>query len=422
MKNKFISGFLIAILFLLIGCSNSLKSNNKEIIVIDEETNGTREDKSKLEIKVLYKIKVDNSLDEHKNQIKINFINENIFEITFEHQYKGEEGEFPKNEIVKVRMGKIEKATDSSGLNNITWRDLEVEGYLLKELSGTGTSYKIIKDNKVYNLSKDGELIELKAYENVSEEVLKSVHYYHNLYNDDANILYLDSMTKLAVIDIENNKVINSEDKGFEEMNMKYNIFAIEDNLTFVWYLDIIKDKDQESELKIGFIKDNKFQDIFENKNLFIGNQKLTEIVYGYAGENKVLLKDNKILFSGIISDVNGIWHYDIDTQELALQMELEDNLISYIFLSNNKETINISTTIIDKEDVNGNIKNSEYLGNLNEDFKITELNNVTYNANGANSKDFLGFYEDSSKLYYQSNLKNGEENIQVYEVYEIVK
>lgn len=411
MKNKIVLGSLIAVLIIFVGCK-SVVDNNKSITIIDEVK---IENKNNIETKLLYKIPVENGLNKEKTEIKVNFINENIFEITFKPQYGDKEEEAIKKEIVKVRMGKFEEAKDSNNLNNITWEDLNIEGYLLEE-AGSGTSYKIIKDNKVYNLNKNGRLKELKAYRSVGEKALKGSGYYHNLYNDDVNILYSDIINKTSIIDVKHKKVI--EDESFEEMKDKYNVFALEDDITYLWTLEDIEDSKYDQGLKIGYIKENKFQDIFEKDNLVIKNQKLTFPLYGYLGENKVLLNKNKILFSGVINDINGIWHYDMKTKELSLQMKLKDFVVSYMFLSNNKEVINISTTIIDEYET---LRSSSYIGELDKDLKITEINNFIYEVHGIENKHFLDFYEDSKKIYYTSILGNEKENIEVYEVYEII-
>lgn len=413
MKNKIVLGSFISIFLIFSGCKNTVELNNssKEITIIDEVS---IEDKNNIETKLLYRIPVNSGLNKEKTEIKVNFINENIFEITFKPQYGEKKEEAIKKEILKVRMGKIKDAIDDNNLNNITWKDLDIKGYLLEE-AGLGTSYKIIEDNKVYNLNKNGKLKEIKAYRNVGEKALKGSGYYHNLYNDDVNILYSDIITKTSIIDVKNKKVI--EDEVFEEMNVRYNIFAIED-LTYVWALEDIEDSQYNQKLKIGYIKDNKFHDIFEKDNIVIKNQKLTFPLYGYIGENKVLLNEDKILFSGVVNDINGIWNYDTKNKKLSLQMKLKDFVVSYMFLSNNKRVINISTTIIDEEET---MRSSSYIGRLDKDFKITELKNFIYEAHGSDNKHFLGFYDDSKKAYYRSTLGNETENIEVYEVYEII-
>lgn len=415
---KFILLSLIFISFSSVGCRNVYETNNKEVIIIDEVANETSVDEDKIETKLIYKIPIEISL--RGEEMQDFFVNKNIFEISSNFNYELKSGEQPMKKINKVRMGKVDEAKDSTGLNNITWEDIDIEGYLLSE-AATGNGYKIIKDNKIYNLGEEGELIEIKSYEGISEGNLNNAQYYHNLYNDETNILFLNPQTKLATIDLKNNKVKNANE-NLEEFNIKYNIFKVEDDKTYVWYLDEIKDK--EYELKIGYIKDNNFYNIFDEKNLFIQNQRLTEIVYGYAGENKVLFKDNKILFSGIINGTNGIWNYDINSKELSLQMELEENMVSYMYLNKNKDFINISTTVIDDEDESKPMKYSQYIGKVNEDFKITGLNNITYNAIGGLSKHFVGFY-DANKIIYSSNLEepvySEETYLSSYEIYEIV-
>lgn len=424
MINKRILGGLIFILLIFVGCkttidpnpntntnTNTTTNSNNPITIIDEVK---IEDENNIETKLLYRVAVNNGLNEETKEIKVTFINENIFEIAYKPQYGDNEEEGIKKEIVKVRMGKVKETKDSNNLNNITWKDLSVKGYLLEE-AASGTSYKIIKGNKVYNLNKNGRLKEIKAYRNVEEKDLKASSYYKNLYNDEINILYSDLITKLAIIDVKNKKVI--EDEFLKENNDQYNIFAIED-LIYIWTLETIEDPKYDEKMKIGYIKDNNFQDIFDKDNLIIKNQKLTFPLYGYVGENKVLLSGNKILFSGVVNDINGIWHYNLETKELSLQIKLKDFEVSYMFLSADKEMINISTTIIDEDET---LKSSSYIGRLNEDFKVTELKNFVEEEHGIGNKHFLGFYEDSKKVYYKSILGNEAKNMEIYEVYEIL-
>ena len=123
MINKRILGSILSVSIMFVGCKNTVdpNNNNNPITIIDEVR---IEDENNIETKLLYRVPVNNGLNEETKEIKVTFINENIFEITYKPQYVDNEETTIRKEVVKVRMGKIEETKDSNNLNNIDWKDL----------------------------------------------------------------------------------------------------------------------------------------------------------------------------------------------------------------------------------------------------------------------------------------------------------
>lgn len=408
MKIKFIIGSLIALSIFSMGCSSNISYRDKDVIVIDYETKETSQENNKLELNLLYKTSVEISYDAQSEESTSYFIKNNIFEFTIKPVYQTYAHDLKSTEIVKARMGKVDGTVDEDGFSNVIWEDLDVTGDLLGERFGS-EEFRIRSNDKIYNLNEDGELIKVKAYENIEKNLLNEMMLYKKIYNENKEVVYLQGFINIGVIDEDNDNYLeikNSEDfEGISENG--FEIFGVEEDEIYL-YSQKLKGHDK-LELLLGYMKNNKFYKVFENENLTIVNQSSINLY-----NNQAILNNKKILFSGIVEGVNGIWNYDLESKRLSLQMELEQNVISSLYISPNKEKI-IIATLTEGEEV---VKVSDYIANINQNLEIKDISSVVYNMKSYEGKYFSGFSKDGKKIYYKSS--NYEGNEIVYEVYEI--
>ena len=154
MKKKYLALLIVIVISMMpIGCK---KENSKDVVLATEKVvidDNTKEKKNEdFQIKMVGAI---DSLD-YEMIYSMLFVNENIIQLNYQ---------YPNNIINEVRVGKL----DSN--NNIEWSNKNTNWKLYENFTYNRINpIKVKKDNKVYTVDKEGELVELICYTKLIEE------------------------------------------------------------------------------------------------------------------------------------------------------------------------------------------------------------------------------------------------------------
>lgn len=411
MKRKFILATLLAISIFSIGCESSITLKNKDIIVIDENTSETIQEKGNLELNLVYKGYSDKNVSDEVDEYDYYHIIDNaLFKFRLLPERVTSGSNYFKHKIVNIEMKNLNLSKDEEDLNS-GWTTLNIGGDLFQGGMGASRNIRIRTNNKIYKLLSSGELKEIEDY----REIYKSIEYlpfYEEVYNGNLDTFPIEDFYNLGIIDEETNRYFEIENtREFEELGESgAKVFEVDGDKIYL-YSKIDKD-DSESQLIIGYIENNKFYNLFKEENFTIMNPGGINLL-----NDSIIMKENKLLFFGKINEDTGMWHYDLETKKLSLQIEFEENIKDYaMYISPTNKNLVIVTS---KEENKGEeYKLTEYIGSLEENIKIKEVTNTQYNVNSGSFKTFKGFSEDGKNIYYDYYDEDSQKIF--FEIYEI--
>ena len=422
MKRKFIVGILMALSIFSIGCESLETSRDKEVIVIEENVVQTNNNKDKIGVNLISKVEISRETKEDREDENGNYKNYHFRNSLIESIYN--ENYSSGLEIEKMRFGRVKTEKDSEGFNIIEWKDLEVTGRLVNEW--LSDDFRIVNDDKVYKLTEDGILKEIEGYRKVPKGKFNLMTQYRKSSNYESDILYFVDTSSLGIVDIKTNNYLEINDSEDYNQISKYrhNVISLDKDKVYLEY--ITKSEDGKSILNIGYIQNNKFYNIFENENFNIEsyyNDHLIEDMGGFIiSVNETIIQNNKVLFAGIVNDVNGLWNYDMETKKLNLEMEFERNLKVSIHYNPNKENIILETNI---EKANENeIEFADYIVKINKNLEIEQMGTIftakeEINEDGLymSRKVFMAFSDEGNRVYYWTNIEEDRYCIEVYDI-----
>lgn len=431
MERRFILGILIFLSILVIGCNKVENGINKEIIIIDEVANETVNKEKDLEISLLYR--VENKSEEKDDNILVSYevIEDKVYEFKTKVKRMKMQSGIEGYEIISIKVANLEEVS-STGLNSnklkeisissLNFKDLNIEGELL-----AGANRIMIRNERmIYYLNDEDELKEISEYQNLDRKTIDKLLYQESIRNKDINVIdinYLravgdgikyegdfDSVEKV-LIDYKNNRYLELKkiyvDEEFERSG--YKILDWIDNRV---YISTVRQKAHEISLVLGYIENNIFYEIFEDKGIKIIEPNIN---YNYAYGNKVQIIENKIIFAGIIDEVNGIWTYNMEDKNLSLQIEFERNMTTSFYLNEDNNFIYIDS---DKFENSLLSNTSNVIGKVDKDLKITETISLFNNkADNEESRYLKGISKSGDRVYFNFNV----ESKNYFEVYEIM-
>lgn len=372
MKNKKLSILLITLTTsIMIGCSNKISMEDKVIdsVVIDEDAKDTAYQNNDIEINKVLETEGFN-IDEKNESMIIK--NDRIIKIESYHNEEFIETQYPKLFIENLEVGDI-----TNEINNekkvIYWSNKDVNGQLIVDYMGYGNNFRVLKDNKVYILDYNYELKEIKAYENLLEEIDGDLNRFQASENGKLDLYIYENgigIDKLEIIDIQNDnyyKITCDEVKNLT--NKSIELLDIIDNKIYISinYKINSSNGDIKYVSEIGYFHNNKYYEVIKSNN------NINVYIQG-----STLINNNVILFSGIVQDRNGIWKYDMDKEELSLESEIEDGFISEFSINKEKNKILIRSIY-----ANNNHKDKLSIGRINEKSEIYNLKNIiSYESN----------------------------------------
>ena len=393
----------------MIGCSSSISSEDKVIdsVVIDEDAKETANSNNVININ---KIAITENLIDKNGVISRDV--ERLIEIQYTEDFGEGEGtiyqsQFPKLYISSLSIGTITDEIQDNR-NIVYWENKDIDGRLLIEYMGSGETFKILKDNKVYMVDNNYNLKEITAYKKLIEETNGDINRFEQSYDGNLDIYYMDNNNdKIGIIDTLNDKYyeINKRKLGNIE-NYRLNILMAEKDKIYVSLIDTAN----EAASILGYIENNKLITFFDRKSTI--KVKITgDVVYS----------TNNILFSGAVEDDYGIWNYNIESKKLEKQLELKYNS-SYFKVSKDKSFIIITNTN-SYEDFNIS------LARINDKLETSNFQELTNSIlpNVSNDKWFTisGWSNKSDKFYVKyvdSKIVDGGQKIEdiYYEIYEV--
>ncbi|WP_288221430.1 hypothetical protein [uncultured Clostridium sp.] len=406
---KIFIGLIIITLSTAIGCSNSIFKEDKVIdsIIIDDDANETANSNNIL--KVTKVLKTEN-LSGNKNGALIRN-DDRLIEINYHSEREGEEeaiysSQFPKIYIDSLYIGNITDVLDNDR-NIINWDNKEISGQLLVDYMGASENFRILKDNKVYILDEDCSLKELTAYKKLIEDTKGNLNRFQISDDGKLDIYFFDEgsgIEKISIID-------TVKDKYYELTGSIIDI--IKNNFKSVLMIDgekIYILLENGSSTTIGYIEDNKFNVILDDKS---------GIDFWVRGG--IIYSNNKILFSGFVEEKYGVWRYDIDTKELTKEIEL-DYLYSFFKLNKEKDLVLIENSGPQDEKSIG-------IARINDNLEISNFQDFTNSmVVDDNYKEYMsikGWSNKENKFYVQYiNSKTIDGAITIddiyYEIYEV--
>ena len=415
MKRKFILGILMALSISIVGCDKVENEVNKEVIVIDDDTKETIEKNKSLALNLKFQGYI-----EKNNEVVIKsedeyeyyyFLEDSLFRFTLKLDRKPM-AQFGIQNIVKAEMRKINLNSRNEDLSKGEWKELDISGNIMPG-GLISRTFKIRKDNKVYDLLADGSLKELEAYNGIYDYI-KDHPFSQEVYNTNLNSFDLSELNKKIIINEKTDEYFEIEDVNSIK-NIPDNHFIIFDASEDRIYAYSLKDRENKNELIIGYIENNEFYNLFENEEFTIINQA------GFNLNNTVVIKNkNSIVFAGTIDSVNGIWNYNLENKKITLQMEIEKGFETAEILMPNEENLiitnykrDLTNSSVSDEEKEENIIYS--LAKVNENLEIEEILDITEIYKSINLDNFS---EDGKEVYL--SYFDEEENKMIYEIYEI--
>ena len=221
----------------MIGCSSSISSEDKVIdsVVIDEDAKETANSNNVININ---KIAITENLIDKNGVISRDV--ERLIEIQYTEDFGEGEGtiyqsQFPKLYISSLSIGTITDEIQDNR-NIVYWENKDIDGRLLIEYMGSGETFKILKDNKVYMVDNNYNLKEITAYKKLIEETNGDINRFEQSYDGNLDIYYMDNNNdKIGIIDTLNDKYyeINKRKLGNIE-NYRLNILMAEKDKIYV--------------------------------------------------------------------------------------------------------------------------------------------------------------------------------------------
>ena len=412
MKKKWLVGIILATSVMLYGCNATNMS--QEVIVIDNEAIETIGKNKSLALNLKFQgyIEKENEGSNSEEYEFYYFLEDSLFRFILKLDRKPM-AQFGIQNIVKAEMRKINVSSRNEDLTSGEWKEIDITGNIMPG-GLTSKTFKIRKDNKVYDLLADGSLKELEVYNEIYSYI-EDLPFSEGINNSNLSTFYLDGFNKQAIINEETNEYFEIEDINSIE-NLPDTYFKIFHANKDRIYIYTLKDREKTNELIIGYIENNKFYNLFENENFTIINQAEFNLNYD------VVIKDeDSILFAGIIDNVNGIWNYNLDTKKITLQMEIEKGFgTGEMIISPNKESLIITNYRMNLNNSSisdtGKDENKIYsLAKLDENLEIKEILDIT---DKYKEIYFDKFSEDGKKIYLR--YFDEESNRMIYEIYEI--
>lgn len=412
MRKKLIILMMVITSLAFIGCDVKENNNSSGIIIIDENAKETSANKESIDIKLFAKIRGANDfygVDFTKFETLI--IKDKLFKPTVKIVYENEENQQPVHKIISLRVGEITNEKDDENFNIVKWEDKIIEGNLIQgELSSD--DLKIYSEGAVYKVNEDMSLKEIKAYENIKSEYL---NYSGNV--NSGRVDLLSDYTEIKLVDAEKDAYYEIEniDKLIDLELYSYSVLGLEDGKIYLALIEKNPNGDAYGDrfLKLAYIENNKLVELFDKNDLEVKLQNKNDLI-----SNQVIIKNNKILFSGIIDKVNGIWNYDVITKKLTLEMEIKEDSNSFIYLSPDDKKI-----VIRNNEVSDNEDYSIYVANTNENLELNNITNIVSGDNKQDIKVFDGFSEDSNRInlecytFRESDKVNSENYFEIYEI-----
>lgn len=420
MKRKFILGILMVLSIFSIGCENLKNSADKEVIVIEENIVEIDSKQDKIGVNLVSRVEISRKTKEESEDENGNYKNYHFRNSLIKSIYNT--SPFSAPEISDMKFGRVKTEKDSEGFNVIEWKDLDVEGKLVDEM--LSQDFRIVNDDKVYKLTEDGILKEIEAYRNVPKEKLDYLSQYSKSFNDESEILYFD-MTSLGIVDVKTNNYLEINDSEDYNQITKYrqNIISLDEDKIYLEY--ITKSEDEKSILNIGYIQNNEFYNIFENENFNIESyydDYVTEEVGLRIGVNQTIIQNNRVLFAGVVNDINGLWNYDMESKKLNLEMEFEKDRKIFINYNPNKENIILETNM-DKTEEN-EVEFADYIVRINENLQIEQMvtiftakEEISEDGLYMNRKAFMDFSDEGNKVYYWTNIEKDRYCVEIYDI-----
>lgn len=398
-KKKLLIGLMIIISSIIIGCTSKISNEDKVIdsVVIDEESKETANSNKKINIT---RIATTEDMKENETTLILR-ANEKLLEVEYSKEWEKDELsglELENKYINSLSMGSI---TDEIKNNkNIVSREkIEIGGQLLSDYMLIGENFSVLKNNKVYMLDNNYELMEITAYKKLMEETNIDITKFIKSYDENLNV-YNISNNRIGIVDTLNDKYyeINrlSIDGG---ENKQINILTVHDDKVYVLL-------EEGTSTTIGYIEDNKFNTILDKKSGID--------IWVQGG---IIFSNNKILISGFLDENYGVWRYDVDKKEITKAMEVK-YLYSLFKINKGKNMIIIENLGI------GNEKNIS-IARINDDLEISDIQDITKeilsDENYNDGKSIKGWSNNGNKFYVKTKkVDNGEKLDDVYyEVYE---
>lgn len=421
MKRKILVGILIAVFLMPTGCSNNKSKEDgvNDSIVIDDNTKETINSKSEIKVSLISKIRIETYIDGKKEIGVNNQTRTSINGKIIDYIYSLDPGENPviqfrKGYLNSLKIGIITSDKDEeSNFNIVNWEERNIEGQILSEYMN-GEEIRIVKDKKVYKLDNNGELKEIKAYEKLVKENGDNLNRFESHGNGNLDLHYVgdENNLKIAIVDIEEDKYYEFNKKDIEILKDKtLKVLTIEENKIYIGL-----GNQEENTFTIGYIENNKFYDLFskeeETDKSILGEQFFNNFLLSF--ENRILLSGDRILFSGSVEGINGIWNYDIKNKKLIKVIELNEEKYLSFYLSKDKSKVFI-------KDFGENSKTNNFsIANINENLEISNLTNIYSWQDQVGFKMFRGWSEDSKEFYLSSFDVSDSISSDYYEVYRI--
>lgn len=399
----------------IFGCSNSIETKEDKVldtIIVDEDTKSTTADNSELKIIMTAKTEGINV-----NGMASGFgIHCNGKIIYYTHSLENKEDtevQFPKLTLDTLEIGKISDEKDSeTGLNKINWEKKNESGRLLSPYM-TYEIPRLLKDNKVYKFNTSGELEEITAYEPLVKKLGENLNRFEDSYLNGQIDLYWVGDTHsraMGIVDTKENKYYEIDGEVLNVLtDRSISILGIENNKIYA----SLTDSSAPYKSTIGYFENNEFTTLISPNN---------EINIDIKGD--IIYSNGKILFSGYVENKNGIWNYDIESEKLFNELEIEDETFFNFNINKQKDKIALSG----HDYTNGSNKYTLNIGLINENLEIDNLSNVILTESKSKSKikSFEGWSEDGKLFYLNSSLPDEENVISnsvniSYEVYEII-
>lgn len=405
MKKKFLLWVLTITSIMTIGCSNKASKEDDYIdsVIIDENTRKTIDSEAEISVSQVAKIKIDTS-----ELYSGTFINGIVQYYEYSIDRKTDPfSQFPKHYLETLRIGTITNEKDENNLNIINWEDKNIKGQMLVPYI-YGNRFLIFKDNKIYNFGEKGDLIELKAYETLIKDNPEYLNRFEPHGNRDINLHYIgeEDNLKLAIVDIEKYEYYELYKNDFEIFkDNSFKILGVEDNKIYIMIGNLEK-----ANFTIGYIEDNKLYDLFPKG----GEIEILGLRGLFSDDNKFFISDNKILFSGLVGDLNSdaIWNYDIKNKKLVKIIDLGANKDLSFYINKDKSKI-----IIRDYEYNTNTYNFR-IANINEEFQISNLTNLASikQEEGIKTEILVEWASNGEEFYLRSY---DDENV-FYDIYKI--
>lgn len=406
---KIFIGLIIITLSTGVGCSNSISKENKVIdtVVIDENAKGTDKSNNNFNVE---KLLTTENLSGNKNGAIIRK-NDKLIEINYSSDYgEGEETiystQFPKLYIDSLDIGTITDKKENDR-NIVSWENKDISGQLIVDYKGFTENFRILKDDKVYMLDDNCETKEITAYKRLLEDTNGNIIRFQSSEDGKFDIYYFDKgngIEKIAIIDTIRDKYYELTGEVIDVIkNNSISVLTNEDDKIYILF-------DNGTSTTIGYVEDNKFNTILDNK---------TGIDIWVQGG--IVYSNNKILFSGFVEEKYGVWRYDLDTKELTKEVEV-DYLYSFLKINKEKDIILIENIGVQDE---RNIS----IANINDNLEISNIKDFTNiildNKNYSEGSSIKGWSNDGNKFYVQYiNSNSSEGGLKIddiyYEIYEV--